>query len=81
MGKDLADNFPGIRIRYNYPYRGTADGMTSYLRKRFAARTYLGIVIELNQEHIIARDKFWHDLQSSMGVIINNALSQIHKFD
>lgn len=39
----------GLRVRRNYPYRGTADGLTTHLRKVFAARRYAGIEIELNQ--------------------------------
>ncbi|MDF2550316.1 MAG: hypothetical protein K0S07_1383 [Chlamydiales bacterium] len=42
---------PGKRIRSNYPYRGTFDGFTTYLRKRFPEERYLGIEIELNQIH------------------------------
>ena len=81
LGKVLSGNFTGIRIRYNYPYRGNADGMTSYLRKRFTVRAYLGIEIELNQQHVIARDKLWRDLQSGLGVIIGNTLGKIHQID
>ncbi len=40
---------PGLLIRRNYPYRGTSDGMTSYLRKRFGPQQYVGIELEINQ--------------------------------
>jgi predicted N-formylglutamate amidohydrolase len=36
------------RIRFNYPYRGTADGFTTYLRKKFKKK-YIGIEVEINQ--------------------------------
>jgi hypothetical protein len=36
-------------VRRNYPYRGTADGFTTYLRRQFSARKYLGIELEVNQ--------------------------------
>lgn len=36
------------RIRMNYPYKGTADGFTTYLRKRFKTG-YSGIELEVNQ--------------------------------
>jgi len=39
----------GLRARLNYPYRGTADGLTSALRRRFPASTYAGIELEINQ--------------------------------
>jgi predicted N-formylglutamate amidohydrolase len=38
-----------LALRYNYPYRGTADGLTTTLRKYFSASDYLGIEIEINQ--------------------------------
>ena len=37
------------RVRRNYPYRGTADGLTTQLRREFAGHAYLGIEVELNQ--------------------------------
>lgn len=37
------------RIRLNYPYRGNADGFTTYLRKRYPQTDYLGIELEVNQ--------------------------------
>ncbi len=40
---------PARRVRRNYPYRGTADGFTTLLRKRWPASRYLGIELELNQ--------------------------------
>jgi hypothetical protein len=33
----------------NYPYRGTSDGFTAALRKRYAEDSYLGLEIEVNQ--------------------------------
>lgn len=50
-----------LRVRCNYPYRGTADGFTTYLRKQFPDPAYAGIELELNQalapvpRHIAAR--------------------------
>ncbi|MFU8897091.1 MAG: N-formylglutamate amidohydrolase [Gammaproteobacteria bacterium] len=38
----------GWRVRRNYPYRGTADGHTPALRRRFGV-SYAGIELELNQ--------------------------------
>jgi len=40
---------PGLRVRMNYPYRGTSDGLTTSLRKVFP-QGYLGIEIEVNQK-------------------------------
>ena len=40
---------PTLRIRLNYPYLGKADGLTTWLRRQFPGRDYLGIELELNQ--------------------------------
>ncbi len=45
----------GLRVRLNYPYRGTADGFTSSLRERFPASRYAGIELELNQSLLADR--------------------------
>ncbi|MFM9956607.1 MAG: N-formylglutamate amidohydrolase [Phycisphaerales bacterium] len=47
--EDLAHHAPSLRLRRNYPYLGTADGLTTALRKRFPHDRYAGIEIELNQ--------------------------------
>lgn len=43
-----------LKARMNYPYEGTADGFTVYLRRRFGADRYLGIELEINQKHVRA---------------------------
>jgi predicted N-formylglutamate amidohydrolase len=43
---------PSLNIRYNYPYLGSADGFTTYLRKKFN-ENYLGVEIEVNQKYAI----------------------------
>jgi predicted N-formylglutamate amidohydrolase len=40
---------PGLRVRFNYPYRGDADGLNTWLRRRHAPARYLGVEIEINQ--------------------------------
>lgn len=42
---------PGYRIRLNYPYRGTADGLTTWLRRQHEAG-YAGIELELNEGNV-----------------------------
>lgn len=41
-----------LRIRSNQPYRGTSDGLTTHLRRRFPPDRYAGIEIEVNQRMI-----------------------------
>jgi predicted N-formylglutamate amidohydrolase len=44
---------PNLRVRRNYPYRGNTDGFTTTLRRRFSARRYLGIELEVNQAKLV----------------------------
>ena len=39
-------------VRRNYPYRGTSDGFTSYLRRRYDDAAYAGLELEVNQRHV-----------------------------
>lgn len=39
---------PELRIRRNYPYRGAADGLPTWLRRRFPENAYVGVELELN---------------------------------
>jgi hypothetical protein len=38
-----------MKVRFNYPYKGTSDGLTTTLRKKFGPQ-YVGIEIEINQK-------------------------------
>lgn len=40
---------PEMKVRFNYPYKGTSDGLTTTLRKKFGPR-YAGLEIEINQK-------------------------------
>jgi predicted N-formylglutamate amidohydrolase len=42
-----------LRVRRNYPYLGNADGLTTHLRRRFPASSYLGIEVEGNQGRLL----------------------------
>lgn len=46
-----ADGRAGV-VRLNYPYRGTADGLPTAMRRRFSASRYAGIELEVNQRHV-----------------------------
>jgi predicted N-formylglutamate amidohydrolase len=40
---------PEMKVRFNYPYKGTSDGLTTTLRKKLGPR-YAGLEIEINQK-------------------------------
>ncbi|HSP11930.1 MAG TPA: N-formylglutamate amidohydrolase [Salegentibacter sp.] len=51
--KDLKSNLSledaSLKIRFNYPYLGKADGFTTYLRRKFP-KLYSGVELEINQK-------------------------------
>lgn len=49
LKKSISSFDKELLVRYNYPYKGTADGFTTYLRKTFNDR-YNGIEMEINQK-------------------------------
>jgi predicted N-formylglutamate amidohydrolase len=57
LGRALATS-ESLRVRMNYPYRGTSDGLTTHLRGMLARERYLGVEIEINQR--IAGDRSRH---------------------
>ena len=44
--------YPHMKVRFNYPYKGSSDGLTTSLRKKYGPR-YMGIEIEINQKFFI----------------------------
>ena len=45
----LSATWPQLRVRFNYPYRGAADGLTTTLRREYGDAVYAGIELEVNQ--------------------------------
>jgi predicted N-formylglutamate amidohydrolase len=43
---------PKLVLRRNYPYRGVSDALVTHLRRRYGARDYVGIELEVNQKHV-----------------------------
>lgn len=62
----LREREPALRIRMNYPYRGTSDGHTTSLRGRFQPDRYGGIELEVNQAIVRAGGKKWRSIQSAI---------------
>ncbi|WMJ09198.1 N-formylglutamate amidohydrolase [Nitrosomonas sp. sh817] len=71
--RSLRQELPGLTIRRNYPYTGTADGFTAYLRHRFASDRYAGIELEVNQKYFLDDRRKWRSLRR----IIAATLSKI----
>ena len=63
---------PELRVRYNYPYRGDSDGLTTWLRKKHPAARYLGIEIEINQRLVGTRG--WRSFQDSIATSLGELM-------
>ena len=59
----LKSTVPGLAVRCNYPYRGTADGLATHLRRHYPARLYAGIELEVNQKHAALPAPAWVGLR------------------
>lgn len=62
------------KVRRNYPYRGNADGFTTWLRKKYNDEQYRGIEIEVNQK-IVGRKKDWRRLRKHIICSLTKLLS------
>jgi predicted N-formylglutamate amidohydrolase len=70
MGQRIAP----LRVRRNYPYQGRNDGLTSYLRRRFAPKQYVGVELEVNQKHL-RRQRFPTALSGAIIESLREALA------
>lgn len=62
------------KVRRNYPYRGNADGFTTWLRKKYNDKQYCGIEIEVNQK-IVEQKKNWYRLRKHIICSLTKLLS------
>lgn len=51
LKSNLRSENSALKIRFNYPYLGKADGFTTYLRRKFP-ENYSGIELEVNQKFV-----------------------------
>ena len=70
-----------LQTRRNYPYRGTSDGFTAYLRKRFPEDSYLGIELEVNQKYLSGDRRPWLYLQKLTLKTLRMTICMKHKAD
>ncbi|MCD6706674.1 MAG: N-formylglutamate amidohydrolase [Thiobacillus sp.] len=64
-----------LKVRRNYPYSGTSDGFTAYLRRRFPADAYLGIELEINQQHVFRGGRQWPALRCHVVEALRQAMT------
>ena len=66
----------GWKIRRNYPYRGSADGFVTMLRRRFPTDRYLGIELEVNQRWPLLGGVHWQKMQTLICDSLQKSLQQ-----
>jgi predicted N-formylglutamate amidohydrolase len=71
----LGTRAPNLRVRRNYPYMGSANGFPTYLRRRFPDDAYVGIELEVNQNHILKGGWRWHALRSLLADTLNEVVA------
>jgi predicted N-formylglutamate amidohydrolase len=64
----------GLRRRCNYPYRGAADGLTTWLRQRYPQKDYLGIELEINQARVGTEG--WRRFQNQVAESLRQVLQR-----
>ncbi len=64
--ESLAACAPELRVRRNYPYAGTGDGLTSHLRRMFLPTAYVGIELEVNQGIVLGAGQHWTALRAAL---------------
>jgi len=72
----LRSRLPALRVRRNYPYRGTADGFVVDLRKRLGSR-YVGIELEVKQDWPLKRRQDMPELRRAIADGLQSALTQV----
>jgi predicted N-formylglutamate amidohydrolase len=68
---------PARAVGRNDPYRGSADGLTTALRKEHPGARYLGIEIEVNQKHVGAGGRFAGWVADALVATLEEALADV----
>ena len=64
---------PRLVVRRNYPYRGYADGLTTYLRKLYPHPAYAGVELEVNQKYSLGEPRRWRELRNLLVATLGRA--------
>lgn len=75
----IANLRPDLKVRFNYPYLGTADGFTTYLRKRHPDDCYSGIELEVNQRFPLGEGKEWKALKDALSRSLAQVLQAVRQ--
>jgi len=68
---DAALSHQGLKVRRNAPYKGVSNCVPTWLRRRFSARRYVGLELEVNQSFL------FHELDLRKRQALLSALVQV----
>ncbi|MEO8081482.1 MAG: N-formylglutamate amidohydrolase [Caldimonas sp.] len=68
---------PTLRLRRNYPYLGTGDGLITALRRLHPPDRYVGLELEVNQRYVEAGGPTWPRLRQTLVATLAAALDQM----
>lgn len=68
-----------LSVRRNYPYAGTSDGLTAYLRLRFPADAYAGIELKINQKHVVQSGRHWSNGRDAVTRALRQVVADINR--
>lgn len=74
-GEALRELRPKLRVRMNQPYKGTSDGLTTALRKKYGIKRYAGLELEVNQAFPKGNRRKWSELKKALHDSLITALS------
>ena len=75
----LQEKMASLLVRRNYPYQGKTDGFTSFMRRKYPAKLYAGIEIELNQELLSPGNRKRKTIEEVLGDALSNIM-KLHDF-
>ncbi len=66
-------------VRFNYPYRGVADSLTSYFRKQFGDKKYIGVELEVNQKFLYQNTTNWETIKDVLAKSLAASLRHLRR--
>jgi predicted N-formylglutamate amidohydrolase len=78
---ELSKRDETLLVRYNYPYLGIADGLTTYLRRKFKGNEYLGIELEVNQKFALGEQDRWQQLHQVIKHALGTTIEKLQPAD
>jgi predicted N-formylglutamate amidohydrolase len=69
----ILEQNPRLRVRYNHPYPGVFPSLVDSLRRKFSARRYVGIQIEINQKFPRRGGRRWQVLRAVLAAAFKQA--------